>query len=78
MFSIFKKKENKPIDKNSLIGRRAELYHDATIYQYGTVFIDDVRYSVKLEDGSELCKGNMVEVVGVTDCPLIVKRVTET
>lgn len=74
MFNIFKKKETKPEPK-SLIGRQAELYHDATVFQYGTVFIDDVRYSVKLFDGSELCKGNKVEVIQVNDSHLVVKKV---
>lgn len=52
------KEENK-----SVVGRQVELYHDLTVFQYGTVFLDNIRYSVRTNDGSELCKGALVEVL---------------
>jgi hypothetical protein len=76
MIKLHKKNqvENKPI-----VGRKVELAHDATIYQYGTVFIDDVRYCAKVVDGAELCKGTMVEVLEKRNdhgtAVLIVKKV---
>ena len=71
------RKSNKGIDKATLIGRQANLVHDITIYQHGTIFIDDVRYCVKTVDGSELSTygDTMVEVVGVDDFALSVKKV---
>jgi hypothetical protein len=60
MFKLF---ERKQVEKNSVIGRKIELAHDITVYQYGTVFIDGVRYCAKVVDGSELCKGTMVEIL---------------
>lgn len=55
--------KNKQEEKKSVIGRQAELVHDLTVFQYGTVFVDGTRYSVKAEDGTELCKGTKVEVL---------------
>ena len=53
----------KKTEKKSLVGRKAELVHDATVHQYGTVFIDGVRYCAKIADGTEQSKGTMVEVL---------------
>ena len=72
--NLFKKKKQE-VNNESLIGKRAVLIHDATVFQYGTVEINEKRYSIKLEDGSELCVGNTVEVVSVEDSHLIVKKV---
>ena len=69
---LFKKKETKPV---SFVGKTAEIVHDITIYQSGTVFIDDVRCSVKTKDGSELCKGTWVKVVGESHPHLIVEKI---
>lgn len=57
--NIFKKPET----KRSVVGQKAELVHDITDCQYGTVFIDDVRYSVRSVDGTVMIKGAMVEVI---------------
>ena len=57
---LFNRKQTKT---KPVVGRQVELAHDATVYQYGTVFIDDIRYCAKIVDGSELCKGTMVEVL---------------
>ena len=57
---LFKGKKN---ESTTVIGYRGELIHDATVYQHGTMMIDGVRYSVKIDDGSELIKGTVVEVI---------------
>lgn len=57
---LFNKKQE---EKKSVVGRQVELIHDATVYQYGTVIIDGVRYCAKIVDGSELIKGTIVEVL---------------
>ncbi len=73
LFNFLKKKEDsKPV---SFIGKRAEIYHDVTVFQTGTIFIDNVRLAVKTEDGSELCKGTLVEVVDEALPCVIVKKI---
>ena len=59
MFKLF----NRNQEKASVVGRRAELSNDVTKFQYGAIFLDDIRYSVRTNDGSELCKGAVVEVL---------------
>ena len=54
---------NKSTEKKSVIGRETELIHDATVYQYGSVMIDGVRYCAKVADGSEMRKGTAVRVL---------------
>lgn len=73
MFSkLFQKKES---EKVSFVGRTAKLVHDATVFQTGTIFIDDVRCSVKTEDGSELCAGVLVKVIREESPHLIVEKI---
>ena len=55
--------KRKPETKRSVIGRKSELVHDITDCQYGTVFIDDIRYSVRSVDGTMMIKGTMVEIL---------------
>ncbi len=69
---LFKRKQVK--EKVSLVGRKAELFHDVTVFQYGTVFIDDERYSVKTVDNAEYCKGTLMEVLEENDAYLLVKK----
>lgn len=69
---LFNRKNDVPV---SLIGQQAELFHDATVFQYGTIFLNNKRYSVRTEDGSELCKGTTVEVVAENSSHLVVKKV---
>ena len=71
--NLFKKKKQET-NREELIGRKAELIHDSTVFQYGTVMIDGERYSVKLEDGTELSVGHIVEVVAIKDSHLIVRK----
>lgn len=68
---LFKKKKTTPV---SFIGRQAQIEHDVTIYQTGTIYIDGVRCSVKTEDGTELCKGTWVEVVREEHPHLIIRK----
>jgi membrane-bound ClpP family serine protease len=70
---MFKKKKH--VNHIPLVGQRAELVHDATVFQYGTIFLNGERYSVKTNDGSELCKGRTVEVLAENDSHLIVRAV---
>lgn len=69
---LFKRKQMK--ENVSVVGRKAELFHDITIFQYGTIFIDDVRYSVKSIDNMEYCKGTLVEVIEENESHLVVKK----
>ena len=69
---LFKKQEE---TKVSFVGRKTQIVHDVTVFQTGTVFFDDIRCSVKTEDGSELCKGTWVEVVSEAHPHLIVKKI---
>lgn len=72
--NLFRKKQIKH-ETSDLIGRKCELAHDITKFQRGTVFIDGVRYAVEMEDGSELCFKNMIEIVDKRDAYLVAKKV---
>lgn len=74
--NLFKKKKQET-NREELIGRKAELIHDSTVFQYGTVMIDNERHSVRLEDGSELSVGHTVEVVAIKDSHLIVRKIDD-
>ena len=66
-------KENE-VDKKELFGKTAELEHDLTIFQYGSLWIDGVRYYAKTSDKTEMCKGTKVKVVGEDGICLVVER----
>ena len=57
---IFNRKQE---EKKSFVGRQAELIHDLTEFQYGSIIMDDKRYSVRTSDGTRLCKGDLVEIL---------------
>ena len=61
MFKLFNRPQK---EKKSVVGVRTELVHDLTVFQYGTVFINGVRYSVRANTPkTEMCKGTVVEVL---------------
>lgn len=57
---IFNRKQE---EKKSFVGRQAELIHDLTEFQYGSIILDEKRYSVRTNDGTRLCKGAVVEIL---------------
>ena len=67
-----KKKKRKP---ESFIGCQTEIVHDVTVYQTGVIIIGEHRLAVKTIDGSELCKGTLVEVIKEEPPYIYVKKI---
>ena len=71
---LTKKKKVEAVEKKDLVGKTAELEHDLTIFQYGSLWIDGIRYYAKTSDKTEMCKGTKVKVVGEDGICLVVER----